>query len=71
MSTTLTNESAWWYLTSFLILDGVLASLRDSDWKTAWPQSLKRVKIMDFMTSPVIVGTGVPSATLKKSLGYL
>ena len=70
MSTTLTHESAWWYLTSFLILDGVLASLRDSDWKTAWPVQ-HGVKIMDFMTPPVIVGTGVPSATLKKSLGYL
>ena len=70
MSTTLTNESAWWYLTSFLILDGVLASLRDSDWKTAWPAQ-HGVKIMDFMTPPVIVGTGVPSVTLKKSLGYL
>ena len=70
MSTTLTNESAWWYLTSFLILDGVLASLRDSDWKTAWPAQ-RGVKIMDSMTPPVIVGTGVPSATLKKSLGYL
>ena len=54
-----------------LIVDGVLVSLRDSDWKTVWPQALKKVKILDFLTSAVIIEIIVPSATLKRSLGYL